>query len=221
MLLSPARFNRMLGKKAQGVEWRRAAPCPCRQGPMGQAKYGCKACRSLGTLWGPPQPAWTALAGMKVAREYAAFGQWESGDVVFTIPSASPLWNAGEHDRVLMTDSTEPFQLVLKRGDPVNGRVREGRVTEVHRCFRLGAADAITECALPDVDAEDGSLSWPDPAGDAPDPGTQFTLTGRRHPEYFLLGELPQDRAHQRGAALPRRVALRRFQLFANVGAKT
>lgn len=217
MRLSPARFDRMLRQMGQKVSWRRAAPCPCRDPVSGQARYGCKRCRNLGTLWADAVPAWTGLAGMKIAREYAAFGRWESGDVILTIPGASPLFSAGEHDRILMLDSSEPFQLVLKREAAT--RVKEGVVSQVDRCFWLGQGDAIVEGDAPAA-AADGTLTWA-PDALAPEPGQQFSLVGRRRPEYFIIGELPQDRAHFGGLPLPRRVQARRFGLFGNTGKPT
>ncbi|CAH2606332.1 conserved protein of unknown function (plasmid) [Rhodovastum atsumiense] len=220
MRLSPARFDRMLRDLGQRVSWRRAAPCPCRDPNTGQGRYGCLRCRGLGTIWGDPIPAWTGLSGMKLAREYAAFGRWESGDVVLTIPGASPLFAAGEHDRILMMDSSEPFQLVLTHdGTDAPACVRDGLVVQIDRCFWLGAGDAIVEGDAP-VAAPDGTLSWAAGAN-APEPGQQFSIVGRRRPEYFLLIELPQDRAHHGGLPLPRRVAARRFQLFGNIGPRT
>lgn len=224
MRLNPARFNRLLRRPArpgggglgQGVEWRRSAPCPCRDRSSGSAKPRCKRCRGLGAIWGDPVPAWTGLSSLKVAREYAAFGRWESGDTVLTVPGDSPLSAMGEHDRILMLDSTEPFQLVMKREAGL--RVRDGRLVSLDRCFCLGADDALVELDPPVWD-DDGTLEWA-PGDLAPDPGQQFTLTGRRHPEFFMLGELPQDRAHQGGSALPRRIAVRRFQLFGNIGGR-
>lgn len=217
MRLSPARFDRMLREMGQAVSWRRSAPCPCRDPKSGQGKYGCKRCRSLGTLWSDALPAWTGLSGLRVAREYAAFGRWESGDAILTIPGASPMFAAGEHDRILMTDSTEPFQLVLKRD--AAPRVKDGRVSQIDRCFWLNAAEELVEGDIPSA-GEDGLLTWGATAN-APDPGKQFTLVGRRHPEYFILGDLPQDRAHFGGLPLPRRVQARRFQLFGNIGQPT
>ena len=218
MRLSPARFNRLARQAGQDVQWRQAAPCPCVDPNTGSPRYGCPVCRNLGTLWGAPIPAWTALAGMRVAREYAAFGRWESGDVALSIPGDSPLWAAGEHDRVLMLDSSEPFQVVLTRDG--TERVSNGVVSQVDRCFWIpeGAA-AVVEGAVPTVSAT-GSPSWAAGATQ-PDPGQQYTLVGRRHPEFFVMGDLPQDRAHFGGLPLPRRCQVRRFDLFGRVGVAT
>lgn len=210
MQLSPARFNGLLRNLGQQVAWQRASLCPCHDEYSGSARAGCPACNGRGSLWAAPVAAWAGMTGMRQAREWAAFGQWESGDVVLSVPSDSPLYAAGEYDRVVMVNSSEPFSLA---------RTRDGSdklafaVVQVDRVFWLNPGDsAIVEGGIPTV-AADGTLTWADPAG-APDPGVQYSITGRRRPEYFVFKDLPQDRAHHSGAALPRRMVLRRFDLF-------
>ena len=118
----------------------------------------------------------------------------------------------------MLTQSSEPFQQILTRGE--GDRVPNGVVLSVDRCFWLrpdGAA--MVEGTPPSVDAT-GAVIWS--SGDTqPDPGVQYTLVGRRSPEFFLFGDLPQDRSHFGGLPLPRRVAARRFDLFGQIGAPT
>lgn len=240
--LSPDRFNALQGVDqgaGQRVVWRQAAVCPCRDPTSGAATAGCATCAGKGVTWAPGTPAWAALASMKVTREWAAFGLWESGDVVVSIPSNSPLYAAGEHDRVLMVDSSEPFSVVVPPGGvmpllvdntqgavlstdgsgPLQVELVAGTTAplaiaayQIDRAFWLDARLNVVEApAVPRI-APDGSLVWP-PSG-APPAGVQISVTGRKRPEYYLFQALPQDRAHFGGAALPRRVALRRFDLF-------
>lgn len=49
----------------------------------------------------------------------------------------------------------------------------------------------------------------------APPDATQFSVTGRRRPEYFVLQDFPQDRSHFHGITLPRRIVTRLLDLFA------
>lgn len=174
---------------------------------------------------------------MRVAREWANFGLWESGDVVLTIPSDSPLYEAGEHDRLVMTDSSEPFSTLATDRTPrpvITGDQLAPTVDDTDRLgdgwqavtVKIGFApssisriiwkepgtEALVEGAIPTVTGGD-SLTWSRPTG-CPPVGVQFSITGRRHQEYYLFRDLPQDRAHHGGAALPRRVAARRFDLF-------
>lgn len=207
MWLSPATFNGLLANMGQRVAWRRAYLCPCRDTYSGAPVPGCPQCRGKGTLWAEAVDAWTGLAGMKVAREWAAFTQWESGDVVLTIPSDSPLYAAGENDRIVMSQSSEPFSIALTRGtlDRVTFPV-----LQVDRVFWLTDDLAATiEAGIPTV-APDGTLTWTE---SAPPDGKQYSVTGRKRQEYYVFKDLPQDRAHHGGATLPRRVVARRFDL--------
>jgi len=145
---------------------------------------------------------------MKVQRQWEAFGQFAAGDVVITIGSDTPLYAAGEMDRIVMSNSTEAFNDVL-----TGGEVLDFSVSSVSNVFWLDpAGSAVIQGAIPAVQA-DGSLVWATDAT-APAAGQQFTMIGRKIPEYFLYRDFAQDRSHQGGAALPRRVALRRFALF-------
>ncbi|WP_431860141.1 hypothetical protein [Azospirillum sp.] len=215
MELDAGWFNELLGEMGQAVAWRRAALCPCRDPYSGAAQQGCPHCAGLGWLWAEPVSAWTGLASMRVVKEWAAFGLWASGDVVLSVPSDSPLYSAGENDRVVMENSSEPFSIHLTReGDE---RVRFPMV-QVDRVFWINPGSGeLVEGGVPTVGA-DGVPTWSDPAA-APDPGIQYSITGRKRPEYFMFKELPQDRAHFAGAPLPRRMVLRRFDLFGSQSA--
>lgn len=172
---------------------------------------------------------------MSVQREWAAYGQFESGDVVVSVGSDQPLYAAAEMDRVLFTQSSESFDYVQCRGGPrefylmapstilpppgmpVSTQAKAPvsasfPIISFDRCFWLNAAkDTVIEGGLP-VQAADGTLSWP--AGGEPPDGVAYTLQGRRVPEYFVFGPFPRDRAHFGGQALPRRVTLRKWDLF-------
>jgi len=209
--LNPGAFNRLLGGAGglgQAVTWRRASLCPCRNAYSGAAEQGCPLCAGKGSLWAVPIPAWTGLAGMRATREWQAFGEFKGGDVVFTIPSDSPLYAAGETDRVVMTQSSEAFDQVLTRGA---GDQLRFPVQEVTECFwRDPTTKARVDGAAPKV-AADGTLTW---TSGAPPAGTQYSISGRRRPEYYVFRDLVQDRAHHFGRALPRKVVMRRFELF-------
>lgn len=208
--LSPAIFDRQLREMGQAVSWRRASACPCRDPFSGAPEQGCPNCEGRGTVWGAATPAWTGVSGMKIRRQYADFGRWEDGDVLLTVPGASPLWAAAEHDRILMLQSSEPFSAVLTRDGTERLRFP---VASLDRCtWRRPGDKALVDAAPPRV-AADGTLSWADPAR-APDPGEQFALTGRKRPEFYVFQEMPIDRSHFGGLALPRRLAARRFDLF-------
>ena len=76
------------------------------------------------------------------------------------------------------------------------------------------AGTQIITGAAPTVD-DYSSPVWLDSEG--PPDGTQYSLRGRKQQEYYMVGELPQDRAHFHGNALPRLVHLRSYELFGRV----
>lgn len=188
----------------------------------------CKVCRVRGYFWEAGVPSRAGLAGMNVQREWAAFAQWESGDVVVSVGSDQPLYAAGEMDRIVFTQSSESFDYVQWRGEPTEFRLLapspvlatpdatapkpDFTIITFDRCFWVNdAKDTVIEGGLP-VQAADGTLSWPD--GGEPPEGVAYTLRGRKLPEYFVFGAFPRDRAHFGGQALPRRITLRKWDLF-------
>lgn len=207
MRFSSGKFNAFLNKLGQSTSWRKAYDCPCADPNSGAAKYGCLQCNQTGIIWDPVVTAKTALAGQKVQRAWAMFGLWEQGDVVLSIPSDSALYAMGEFDRVEFDDSSVPYSIKLTRGAD---DVMPFTVSSVDRVFWLDVNENIVEGGIPTV-AADGTLSW---TSGEPPAGTQYSITGRRRPEYFCWGEFPQDRAHHGGEPLPRRVVLRSFDLF-------
>ena len=211
MTFDPARFNALLSNArpglGQNVSWQKATACPCRSPTSGAARQGCPTCHGKGVFWGSSIAAWTGLAGQKVAREWAAFSEWQSGDVVITIPSASPLWNIGETDKVAFTDSSQPFSSVLMGGVDV-------LPFEASSISGVVWLDPITQLPVTGgvpTQGASGQLTW---AAGAPPTGTQYTISGRRTPLYYCFKEMAQDRAHSAGLPLPRRVVLRMFDLF-------
>lgn len=250
MKLSPRILNAHLRHMGQDVAWQRAAACPCRDPHTGAARQGCPHCAGKGWFWGPGRRTRVALTGMRVAKEWERFGLYESGDVVVSIGSDSAAYAAGEKDRVLFLQSSEPVQhqavhtgteklpflpLDIERvfavTDPAeSGALASGVLGSMVLGGDPGAANVgspnsgllgggvlgsmvlgggILECAIQSV-APDGTITWTTP----PPVGSLYTLIARRPVEYFLFKDLPQDRAHHGGLALPRRVALRRFDLF-------
>jgi len=205
--LNPARFNRFLHKMGQCVLWRRAVDCPCRRPHSGAADPACPVCHGAGQAWDAPRAGTVALTGQQIQRQWANFGLWEKGDVVVTLPGDSPVYAMGEFDRLLFANSTEPFARVLTRGKETLHLVA---VACLERAVILENG-ALTALPTPVLD-DQGIPGWPNQ--DGPPMGATYTLAGRAHPEYFCYGDFPQDRAHHHGEPLPRKVVLRKFDLF-------
>lgn len=206
MRLSSAAFNRFLGQMGQTFAWRRSYACPCINKHSGQANPKCPHCSGKGRLWAGAVVGEAGIVSRSRMREFAAFGIWDQDDIMLSIPSNSPLYAMGQFDRIAALNRSEPFSANLIRG--LNDTLRFP-VLSVDRAFWLDG-EHIRDVALPVVN-EDGSLTWAD---GAPPAGVTFSLTGRRTPEYFVYQELPTDRPLHFGEPLPRRVALRRFDLF-------
>jgi hypothetical protein len=203
MELNPESFNAHLAHMGQTAQWRRAHACPCVNPKSGAASPTCPTCRGKGHFWEPPVASVVGFAGQKTQMAWAQYGRWEDGDVVLSIPSDSPAYAVGRFDRVTMAQGSTPFTAVVMPGERL-----KFPVLSIDRALRLVNGQP-EDVACPSVDAE-GELAWPD----GQPPGGALSLSGRRSPEYFCWGEYPQDRAFHHGAALPRRVVMRKFDLF-------
>ena len=150
------------------------------------------------------------MAGAKTQREWAQFGVYESGDVVVTVGSDSPMYGIGQFDRVTALDATNPFSVVLTRGALAERLLMT--VASVERVFWLTQDGAtVIDGAMPLI-AMDGTLSWP--ADGAPPAGAKYTVSGTKFLEYFCYGDFASNRNMQSGSPLPKRIILRDFDLF-------
>lgn len=202
-------FNSFLNGVGQDVMWRRAHACPCVNPNSGQPKPTCIHCKAAGRLWQAAVPARTGVSGRDAQKQWVQFGISDVGDVVVSIPSDSPLYAIGPFDRVLFLNRTEPFSQNVVKG--VNEKINFF-VVDVEKVFYLDEAAGLVDAPLPIV-MPDGTLDWS--GVELPD-GVTFSVTGRRRGEYYCFPETPFDRPHHAGARLPRRVVLRRFDLYAN-----
>jgi hypothetical protein len=143
---------------------------------------------------------------MHAQRKFAQFGVFEAGDLLLTLPSDTPHYEMGHYDLVLLLDSSQPFSSVLTRGE--NDLILFP-ISKIDRVFWREDGE-IVESNVREVSGR--MLDW----GDNPQPpaGTQYSVTGRWIPDYFVYMELPTERAHHGGLPLPRRVVVRRFDLF-------
>lgn len=211
MRFSPSRFNRHLANIGQRVAWRRSYACACLNLQTGNPDPKHALCGGKGRLWVEPVETVIGVTRQEVKPEMIAAGIYESGDMTATVPAASPMWaGAGQFDRILLLNSTDVFSQPYTRGAP-NERLLFTPAS-IDRCFWLHRTTReIVEGGVPVCDAT-GNLSWPN--GGEPPPGTTYSLTGQRFDEYYILDSLPSDRNEHSGYPLPKRLQLRKFDLF-------
>lgn len=207
MKLSSAAFNRHLNHMGQRFSWRPGYACPCVSRESGQPNPKCSHCSGKGRMWGDATDGIAGVVSQRRLRNYSTFGPWDKDDMMLSIGSDSPLYGLGQFDRIMSIDRSEPFSVALVRG--LNDMIRFP-VIELTRAFYIDAGDFIVDLDLPKINP-DGTLDW----GTSPPPANlSYSLSGRRPPEYFCYVELPTDRPQHSGEKLPRKVVLRRFDLF-------
>ena len=206
MQLDPNAFNGLLNHIGQTFAWRKAFACPCVSPSTNAPQPSCLHCHGKGFLWTAAVTGVAGVPSQKVQREFAKLGQWESGDMMLTIGSDSPLYRMGERDRVTQLNGDDPFSINLRRG--YNDKL-PWQLKSVERVFWL-AGGALVEGGIP-TQQPDGTLAFAD---GAPPAGTAYSVTGKKYSEYFVFQDFATDRGHHFGAKLPIKVQLRRFDLF-------
>ena len=211
MRFNPTLFDRHLANIGQRVLWRQSFACACMNAASGQPDPKHALCSGKGRIWSDPIPTVTGVASQGTQAKWAAMGMWASGDMVLSIPQASPLWEAGLFDRITALDSTDVFSQPLVRGAPSERLLFQPE--SITRVFWLDPATRLPVAgAIPSVGA-DGLPVWAGGIG-APAPGVTYSMTGTRHSEYYLFDNFPSDRNQHSGMRLPKRVVARQWDLF-------
>ena len=206
MQLSSGAFNAFLGGVGQDFQWRRASACPCINPASGAATPNCPFCSGKGVTWAAEVAGKAGMQQQSPRKQFAMFGVFEPGDATLTIPSNSVLYGAGHLDRFRALNSTNPFSTAMIRGD--NDKIL-GTVQSISRVYWI-AADVIVEGGIPAV-GDDGTLTW---TSGEPPAGTAYSISGIKYDEFFVYLSLPSDRNAHAGAALPRKLLARKFDLF-------
>lgn len=208
MRLSARAFNRHLNHLGQSFAWRRGYACPCITRESGQPDPKCDHCEGKGRIWKPDATTGSAgVVSQTKLRSYETFGPFDKDDIMLSIGSDSPLYAMGQFDRLVALQRTEPFSLTLIRG--LSDTIKFP-VLSLERAMMINAQGDLVDLPLPTVNP-DGTLDWD---GSPPPAKINYSLTGRRRPEYFCYLELPTDRPMHHGEPLPRKVILRRLDLF-------
>lgn len=197
MRLSVATFNRFLDDKGQTVSWSKATRCPCFDPRSGEGSTACGICFGSGKTFAAAVSCIIAFSGMDAQKAWQAFGRAEVGDLVVTIGSNSAAYGVAPGDKIVLAMSSVPFSTTGVVGDSL----------VIPEVVSVDPAKIIVDGVIVSkaVTWDDG-LVWSSPA---PAEGTKFTLSGRKRPVYHAYTDLPRDRAHFGGLALPRLVVLR------------
>lgn len=204
--LSPKKFNKFLNGIGQEFTWAKSFSCPCTNPQSGAPRRDCPQCDGKGRLWDSPIDAKAGVVSRSQLKKFAEFGIWDEGDIVLSIPSDSELYAIGQFDQVATKNRTEPFSVNIINGFANTLRFKP---ESIDRVTWLDGDDLIVG-SIPTIN-QNGALAW---SGLTPPQGVTYAITGRRFPVYFCYMDLPLDRPYHSGEDLPRRVVLRRFDLF-------
>lgn len=209
MRLNPTAFNRHLAGIGQQVTWRQSFACSCRSPTSGAPDPKCPQCLGKGQMWDDPLDTTCGVAGQNAQAKWAAMGRWVDGDVVVTIPGDSVMWEAGQFDRVVLMNASDRFSQVLTHGAPTERLLHSPK--RIDRVFWLSpVTKAIVEGGIPTFDGQ-GRLAW---ASGEPPAGVNYSITGQKFSEFWIYSDMPSSRNEHSGAQLPKRVVLRRWDLW-------
>jgi len=211
MRLNPAVFNRHLAGMGQQVRWRKAYACACVNPATGNPDPKHSLCLGKGRLWDTGLQTVVGIVRQDTMAEWVQSGLYESGDMVLSVGSDSPMWaDAGQYDRLVLLNSDDVFSQPLVRGAPTERLVFIP--VSIDRVFWLSPDKQSTiEGGIPVWDAN-GNLTWPN--GGAPPLGATYSVTGKKQTEYFIWGRFPSDRNEHSGAPLPKRLIARKWDLY-------
>lgn len=212
MKLNPNKFNRHLNKIGQQVRWYQSFSCNCVNPATGSPDPKHRLCGGKGRIWKPAVDTVIGIAHQGVDADWKAPGLIEAGDMVASVPESSPMWSAGQFDRVVLINSTDVFSQPFVRGGPAERIIfAVKQFTRVFWTLKT-APDQIIEGDLPTIDAV-GNLVWAT-GSNAPPAGVAYSLTGEKYDEYFIFGQFPSDRNEHSGARLPKKIILRKWDLM-------
>ena len=201
-------LNTMLSNLGQMAHWQQAQLCPCRSATSGGPNVKDPVCAGTGYLWSNPISCKIALEGMNTGREFAMTTGWEKGDIMATLPSNSPAYQAGEYDRLTLIQSSIRINHLLTRGG--NDYLRYRSPIDIVEVFAIVGGQKRVLTPNVDFSLIGHAISW---NTNVIPVGTQYSILYTAHPEYFVFKELVMDRPHG-GRALPRKVHLRLMELF-------
>jgi len=208
MRLNPTAFNTFINKIGQDVLWRKSLRCPCRNKRSGSPNPDCLVCYGLGYTYESPVSGIIGTSGMSIQRAWSSMGLYESGDQVITIGNDSPLYGVSNGDRVLLINSSIPFEVNLDHTGTEIFPYSFESIQSIAKVFWIsGSSYAYSTIA---INSTTNRVEW---TANEPSINTQYTVLGRRNPEYYAYMDYPVDRSHFHGLPLPRRIVLRNYEV--------
>lgn len=202
-------FNAHLVNLGQAASWERASLCPNRSSRTGGADQTCTVCSGTGYLWSSPVDVTVGITSMQTQREYGQLSEWERGDVIATIGSDSPAYGAGEYDRLTLKQAIVRVCQVLTRG--TNDKLKYQFPVSVVETWAIVANAKVVLVKDTDFSLSGNTITWLTGVVQA---GQNYIITYTARPEYFVYRDWLQDRPHQGGLALPRKVQCRLMDLM-------
>lgn len=158
------------------------------------------------------------IQDMRLEREWAERGEVQTGDLSLTLPrqgpdGPNPCWEVAPHDQVVVLDHRLWTQQRMIRG--AKETLTHPWVLEVREARAVQGGVEVVYAPGVDFVLEAGRVRWLE--GRGPALRTPYVLDYVAAPTYYVLGDLGHRR-HVEGWDLPRRVALRLFDVYPGRG---
>jgi hypothetical protein len=145
---------------------------------------------------------------MQVQKQWELFGRYETGDVVVSIGSDSPVYTIREFDKLVFVNSVEQFSSVMTKTANSVEPAPYYDILSISSLFYLNISSAIVNVSGVTFNNSNKTLDFSDNSIPV---GTQYSITGTRCPSYYMYMDFPQVRYHHHGSLLPKRVVLRKW----------
>lgn len=163
-----------------------------------------------------------SITSLMSRKEWATIGEVDHRDLQLTVDryladgTLNPAWDASEHDRFLVPEGKMRVQTTNYKGE--TDRLRYSYVYGLERIYSLNKQTYAPIDYLPvtHYTLVNGAIVWV--SGQGPKAGEPYAVIYSAAPEFYVYKDLPQMR-HQGDKPLPRRMALRLWELYPNASA--
>jgi hypothetical protein len=210
----PLEYSRLAADHGWPVRWYRAVRCPCWQRETGGPQADCPACSGTGYQYTAGIDGTLNLRAEERLRR-TDHAERTEGSITVSVPAQvldrsvtphvladNPLYEMGDHDRIVLTTSRLRQDDTLVRGD--HERLRYAEVVEIVEIVGVSEAGRVVYAAA-DYMLDGGAITWVDERG--PGEGEQYSVLYWARPEYIVRNEVGAERLHS-GQRLPKRFVL-------------